>query len=100
MSKILENAHETARGLFKAGVIDEITMRQFDVLCLPPSKVYGPEDVRRIRAATRMSQTVFAAHLGVTPSTVRQWEQGAKHPRGPSAKLLDIIERKGIETLS
>jgi putative transcriptional regulator len=100
MSKILENIHENVRGFFKSGVIDDITMREFDVLCLPPSKIYSSEDVRRIRADTRMSQTVFAAHLGVAPSTVRQWEQGAKHPRGPSAKLLDIIERKGIEAIS
>ena len=99
MSKILDNVHETASDLYEAGVIDDITLRRFDVLCLPTSKAYTPEDVRRIRAATRMSQTVFAAHLGVAPSTIRQWEQGAKHPRGPSAKLLDIIERKGIETL-
>ena len=100
MSRILKNVHETARDLLESGVIDEITMRRFDVLCLPAPKAYTPDDVRRIRAGTRMSQSVFAAHLGVAPSTVRQWEQGAKHPRGPSAKLLDIIERKGIEALS
>ena len=48
MSKILENIHENARGLFESGAIDEITMRRFDVLCLPPAKAYTPEDVRRI----------------------------------------------------
>ncbi len=33
-------------------------------------------------------------------STVRQWEQGDKHPRGTSLKLLNLIADKGLEALS
>lgn len=32
----LEAIHESAHGLYDAGVIDATTMREFDVLCLPP----------------------------------------------------------------
>ena len=35
---ILNNVHETAKGLHRAGVMDGKTMREFDVLCLPPVK--------------------------------------------------------------
>ena len=34
-SKILEAVRETTTGLHKAGVIDRVTLREFDRLCLP-----------------------------------------------------------------
>ena len=48
---------------------------------------------RRIRAATHLSQTDFAARLGVPVETVRNWEQGKRAPRGPARALLKIIDR-------
>jgi len=39
------------------------------------------------------------AEVIISPSTVQKWEQGNKNPTGASLKLLDIIERKGIDTL-
>jgi putative transcriptional regulator len=30
---------------------------------------------------------------------VRQWEIGQKRPSGPSLKLLDLLDRKGLEAL-
>ena len=35
-SAILEAVHDTAKGLHKAGVMDQVTLREFDRLCLPP----------------------------------------------------------------
>ena len=32
-------------------------------------------------------------------STVRKWEVGDKKPGGPSLKLLNLIERKGLEAV-
>ena len=49
--------------------------------------------------AVTLSQTVLAALLNTSPSAVRQWELGDKHPSGPSQKLLDLLERKGLEAL-
>jgi len=42
---------------------------------------------------------VFAAHLNASPSTVQKREQGQKQPNGPSPKLLDIVDQKGLDTL-
>jgi putative transcriptional regulator len=47
-----------------------------------------------------MSQAVFAAVLNTSVSTVQKWEIGAKRPSGPSLKLLDVIQRKGIEAVA
>ena len=36
---ILDVVHESAKDLHDAGVMDEVTMREFDALCLPPVQV-------------------------------------------------------------
>lgn len=97
---IMEVVHETADGLHKAGVMDAKTMREFDALCLPPVKQYTPTQIKRIRAKNKASQAVFAAYLNTSPSTVQKWEQGQKKPNGPSLKLLNLVDQKGLETLA
>jgi putative transcriptional regulator len=47
-----------------------------------------------------MSQALFAAVLNTSVSTVQKWEIGEKRPSGPSLKLLDVIQRKGIDSLA
>ncbi len=96
---ILETFHDTARGLAKAGVMNAVTLREFDALCLPTIHAYTSDEIRAIRLRNKASQAVFAAYLNTSPSTVQKWEQGQKHPRGPSLKLLDLVDRKGLEAL-
>ena len=96
---ILGVIHETAQGLHEAGVMDTKTMREFDALCLPPMKVYSAEQIKRIRLRNRASQAVFAAYLNTSPSTVQKWERGQKKPNGPSLKLLNLVDQKGLEVL-
>ena len=55
--------------------------------------------IKRLRTRLRVSQAVFAAYLNTSPSTVQKWERGEKKPNGPSLKLLDLVERKGLEVL-
>jgi putative transcriptional regulator len=100
MSKILETVHGTAKGLHKAGVLDAKTMREFDALCLPPIKSYTPLQIRRLRTRNKASQAVFAAYLNTSASTVQKWEQGQKKPNGPSLKLLNLVDKKGLEALA
>ena len=99
MSEILDIANEMARDLFKAGAMDEITMRKIDALCLPSKPQFRAEDIRRIRTTNHVSQAVFAAMLGIGKTTVQQWEQGQKKPSGPAQRLLDLIDRKGLAAL-
>ncbi len=101
MAKDLITAvHETARGLHKAGVMDAVTLRDFDALCLPPVKSYTAGQIKRIRMRNKASQAVFAAYLNTSPSTVQKWEQGQKKPNGPSLKLLNLVDQKGLEALA
>jgi putative transcriptional regulator len=98
--KLLDVLHGTAKGLHSAGVMDAKTMREFDALCLPPVKEFNAAQIKRLRLRFKASQAVFAAYLNTSPSTVQKWEQGQKHPNGPSLKLLNLIDSKGLEVLA
>ena len=97
---ILNTVHETAQDLYDAGVMKDATLREFDALCLPPVKQYTAVQIKRIRLKTRTSQGVFAVYLNTSKSTVQKWEQGQKKPNGPSLKLLNLVEEKGLEILA
>ena len=97
---ILEVVHEGAKDLHEAGVMPEVTLREFDALCLPPVKQYNPVQIKRIRLKAKASQGVFAIYLNTSKSTVQKWEQGAKKPNGSSLKLLNIVAQKGLEVLA
>jgi len=99
-SRLLREMRETAQGLVRAGVVDKQTLREFDALTLPPVRELSPRQIRALRARSRMSQAVFAAVLNTSVSTVQKWEIGEKRPSGPSLKLLDVIQRKGIASLA
>jgi len=97
---ILDVMHETARGLHKAGGMDVKTMRQLDSLCLPPVKKYSARQIRNLRLKNKASQTVFAAYLNTSSSTVQKWESGQKRPNGLSLKLLNLVAQKGLDILA
>lgn len=97
-SRMLTEALETAQGLHRAGVIDMRRMQEYEALCAPVPKFTG-EDVKKLRDRIKVSQPVLAQLINTSASTVRAWETGQKNPGGPSCKLLDILNRKGIEVL-
>lgn len=98
-SRILEAVHETAGDLHRLGFIDKRKMRKFDVLCLDPIPQYDGKKIRALRDHLQVSQSVLAAVLNTSLSTVRKWEVGDKHPSGPSLKLLSLLDRKGLEAV-
>lgn len=97
---ILDTVYDTATGLYEAGVMDAQTMREFDALCLAPVETYKPTQIKRLRLEYKASQAVFAAYLNTSLSTVQKWEQGQKKPNGPSLKLLNLVDRNGLEALT
>ena len=99
MSRILRNVHKSAERLHEAGFVDDVTMREFDALCLPPLRAFTPEEIKKIRNANKVSQAVFAQFLNVKTITVAAWEQGTKKPSGTAVKILDLVERKGLDVL-
>jgi putative transcriptional regulator len=98
-SAILEAVHDTAKGLHKAGVIDLVTLREFDLLCLPQIDPLEPEKIKQIREGSNVSQAVFAAVLNTSLSTVQKWEIGQKRPTGTALKLLHLVRERGLDSL-
>ena len=50
-------------------------------------------EVGAIRAEYGLSQTKFAAMLGISVRTLQNWEQGRRHPQGPARVLLRVAAR-------
>jgi DNA-binding transcriptional regulator YiaG len=46
------------------------------------------EAIRSLRGSLGMTQEAFAQHLSVSVSSVRDWEQARRKPRGLYAKLI------------
>jgi len=100
LSPIHAAIHEGIEDLYKAGVVDKHTMRRFDDSCLTTVRELTPDEIRSIRLREGASQAVFARYLNVTPNLVSQWERGEKHPRGPSLKMLTLVDKKGLESVA
>ncbi|MCS6830057.1 MAG: NadS family protein [Armatimonadota bacterium] len=54
---------------------------------------WQPLDIKAIRQHFGLSQSRFAAMIGISPSTLRNWEQGRRRPRGAARILLEIAAR-------
>ena len=95
-NRILGEVQETANDLAKLGFIDERRMKAHGLLTIPPVKPFSDARIRALRKRINVSQAVLAAVLNTSTSTIQKWEGGEKTPSGPSLKLLNIIDRKGL----
>jgi putative transcriptional regulator len=95
----LKVLHETIMDFHKIGLIDKATMKEFDSSCLPKVKDFSPRQIKKLRQKAGVSQPVFAKMLNISPSSVKHWETGEKHPSGIALKMLNLIAAKGIGIL-
>jgi putative transcriptional regulator len=51
-------------------------------------------DITHLREKLGLSQDRFAALFGLSARTVRNWEQGVRHPDGPARILLQVIDQE------
>jgi putative transcriptional regulator len=99
-SPLMGSIHETAEGLRAAGLMNKLTMRKFDQMCLTPIRRLRPKQIRELRLREGASQAVFARYLNVTTGIISQWERGKKHPQGVSLKLLSLVARNGLDAVA
>jgi putative transcriptional regulator len=59
---------------------------------LKPSRTFffKPADIKAIREQLGKSQSEFALMIGVSISTLQNWEQGRRQPEGPARALLKV----------
>ena len=56
-------------------------------------------DVKAIRRRLRMSQRRFATAYRIPLATLKNWEQGRRHPDAPAAAYLLAIQRRPKEVM-
>ena len=98
-SQILKAVDETTADLRRLGFIDKRKQQGIKVLLLQPVPQYNGRQIRALREREQVSQTVLASLLNTSASTVRKWEIGDKSPSGPSCKLLNLLDRKGLQAV-
>jgi len=91
---------ETVKDLNKSGIVNEITLREIETLCLPKIKTLSARAIVKLRRKLTLSQAAFARVLNTSVSTIQKWESGAKKPSGLALKLLNLAERKGLEGIA
>jgi putative transcriptional regulator len=91
-TKIIEGLREFTEALEKGEPITKrFTCRTVMLDLLPMT--YGPEAVKATRQVLRASQGIFAQFLGVSPKSVRAWEQGVNPPSDIACRFMDEIQR-------
>ena len=99
-SDAFEAIHSSVSGMYRAGTIDQATMREFDEVCLLAPPPIEPRQIKKIRQSQHVSQPVFARYLNTSESTIEKWETGAKKPSGMALKLLSIVQKHGLQILA
>lgn len=67
----------------------ELTLKTIEVPEPPPE--IDAKTLVALREQARMSQSVFAKLLFVSPKTVQSWEQGTREPSRASRRLIQIF---------
>ena len=99
-NKAVAAAHRFAEDMHSVGMLDQRTMKHLNSMSLTPVKPFSPEDIVALREREAASQAVFARYLGLSAGLISQWERGEKHPRGASLKLLNLVEKYGLESVA
>lgn len=98
-NRLLNELQETAAGLHTAGVISARRMGEYQQLRNLEVQEISPQQIKALRLREHLSQTVMAAVLNVSTSALQKWESGDNKPNGSSLRLLNIIEKKGLEAI-
>jgi putative transcriptional regulator len=86
---------ESVKDLLGAGFGTSFTNRELRELGVRiPGIRIDPVKIKIIRHKTRVSQSVFAKLLNVSPSSIRQWEQGKRRPTGSARVLLEVLDKE------
>ncbi|MCA9073573.1 MAG: helix-turn-helix domain-containing protein [Planctomycetaceae bacterium] len=90
--KTIDRLRTFAEALDSNVVVTEKFTCKKVVLDLQPQP-FSPEMVQKARSVLNVSQSLFAEFLGVSPSTIRDWEQGRYPPKNLACRFMEEIIR-------
>ena len=79
---------QLSQSLREAGQIKRGTMKPSRVFKIDPQN-----DIVKVRSKLGLSQSKFAAVLGISADTLQNWEQGRRSPTGPAKVLLKVVTK-------
>ena len=83
---------DTVQDLILSGITTSFTEKELKELgVIFPEVEIDAHEIQDIRKKTKLSQNVFAKLINVSPSSVRQWEQGKRKPSGSTKVLLELL---------
>jgi len=86
---------DTVQNLINSGIKTSFTEKELKEFGIIINEVeINARDIQKIRETTKLSQSVFAKLLNVSPSSVRQWEQGTRKPTGSTKVLLELLQKQ------
>jgi len=91
---IKQSVGSTVQDLLNSGLEVSFTKKELKSLGVKiPEVEFSPEKISSLRKQMNVSQSVFAEILNVSPSSIRQWEQGKRTPSGSTKVLLELLEK-------
>lgn len=99
MNGILSLLREDLEELADEGLVDKITLRDFDKRNLVFNEDITADEIKNIRAVNHISQAVLAETLNISSVSVQRWERGTTKPTGSAVVLLNIIKSRGLKAL-
>lgn len=97
---ILETSDDMLQvGLFSEKEHEKITKRHLKEMELPKLELMSGQEIKALREHEHLSQAVFATFLNLTVGYISQLERGVKEPSGAVLVLLNVIRRKGIDSV-
>lgn len=60
-------------------------------ITVEPLPEFSPEEIKNIRNELGLTQSLFAAVLGVSVKTVEAWETGTNQPIGSARRMISLI---------
>lgn len=99
MSGILKEMTEAAEGLNRIGLMSDDRLDEIKSIAIPTLSPYSAKKVKELRYKFHLTQNLLAKCIHVSPSLVKKWEQGVRHPTGANLLALHLIAKQGIQPL-
>ena len=104
----LKELHEMAKVFNESGAVSDETVefissrlkaRQLREKMPKPAEMDGTA-IRALRDRLQISQSMLAHTLNMSVESISKWERGEKKPNGAALRMLDILQRKGLEVFA
>lgn len=95
MSKLYEDIKKSLEEAiaFEQGDPETVSKTTVHLMKVKPVPDFSPTEIKEIRMRSAMTQSIFAACIGVTKKAVESWEGGRSHPDGAARRTISLMSK-------